>query len=349
MPSSACPPRQSCWYPQSDATARPIRDELDAVARNQAGCSSIYLDTVEGMSNDFPFTEGEDHHQGLARSHKLADGSVYFFLTHSEVGEGEQGSLSSYRFAGPTVGDHVLTTDPLTVAPMQQIVMLNERHPSDVVFLPDVNRLDSGYVFITQEFDRHVVTCFRWDPAGGMVSLGDVAQGFPAGGPNFLFLDRVDDTFYLGIASSNWGWGQLLSARERDLFPKCAQGALKLAAFGPVGMFPFPVRDASQVKLARDSEGTWSLLGFRSDPSDDPHGTDYVDVYGVRFNPFAITPLLYSVHVTFKPGDTGFASTGTHHIEPSGRLLISSSYRWAEDEGPGDSSYVSRVDECPST
>jgi hypothetical protein len=28
-----------------------------------------------------------------------------------------------------------------------------------------------------------------------------------------VFLDRVDNTFYLGIASSRWGWGQLLAAR----------------------------------------------------------------------------------------------------------------------------------------
>ena len=69
---------------------------------------------------------------------------------------------------------------------------------------------------------------------------------------------------------------------------------------------------------------------------------------GVRFNPFAITPLLYSAHITSRPGDTSFASTGTHHVEPPGRFLLNSSYRWAEDEGPGDSSYVSRVDECPS-
>jgi len=337
-----------CWYPQSHATARPIRDELDGVVQNKDQCSSIYLDTVEGMSNDFPYTEGEDHHQGLARSHELSDGSVYFFLTHSEVGQGEQGSLSSYRFGGPTDGEHVLTTHPLTVAPRQQIVMLNDRHPSDLVFLPDVNRLDSGYVFFTQEYDRHVVTCYRWDPAAGLALLGNVPQGLPVGGPNFLFLDRVDDIFYLGIASDHWGWGQLLGARDGDLFPKCAQGSLDLAAFRPVDMFPFPVHGASQIKLVRDSDALWHLLGFRSNPEDDPTGTDFVDVYGVRFNPFAITPLLYSVHVIFKPGDTGFASTGTHHVEPSGRLLLSSSYRWAKDEGPGDSSYVSRVDECPS-
>jgi hypothetical protein len=349
MSSAPSEIRQTCRYPQSHATAQPIRDELAALVRNRGRCSSIYLDTVEGMSNNFPYTEGEDHHQGLARSHKLTDGSVYFFLAHSEVGDGEHGSLSSYRFGGPTDAEHVLTTHPLTVAPMQRIIMLDERHPSDLVFLPDVNQLDAGYVFLTEEYDRHVVTCYRWDPHAGLVVLGSVAQGFPAGGPNFVFLDRVDDVFYLGIASGNWGWGQLLAARDDELFPKCVQGSLDLSAFRPQGMFPFPVRGASQVKLVRDGEEAWYLLGFRSDPDDDPNGTDYVDVYGVAFHPFGITPLLYSIHVFFNPGDTGFASTGTHHVEQSGRLLLSSSYRWAKDEGPDDSSYVSRVDECPSS
>ena len=95
-----------------------------------------------------------------------------------------------------------------------------------------------------------------------------------------------------------------VAARDCDLFPKCARGALDLAAFRPEGMFPFPVLGASQVKLVRDGEGAWYLLGFRSDPDDDPNGTDFADVYGVRFNPFAITPLLFSVHVILKPGDT---------------------------------------------
>ena len=53
---------------------------------------------------------------------------------------------------------------------------------------------------------------------------------------------------------------------------------------------------------------------------------------------------------TSKPGDTGFASTGTHHhVEPSGRLLVSSSYRWSKNERPGGAGYVSRVDELPSS
>jgi hypothetical protein len=198
-------------------------------------------------------------------------------------------------------------------------------------------------------FDGHVVSIYRWDPAEGLVSLGPVLQGFPAGGPNFLFVDRVDNLFYLGIASDNWGWGQLLCARDYVLFPGCTKGSLDVSAFTPAGMFPYPMHDASQNKLVRDSEGTWYLLVFRSEPDDDQNGTDYVDVYGVTFAPFCITPMLFSTHVSFNPGNTGFANTGTHHVEPSGRLLISSSYRWAEDEGPGSSSFVSRIDECPSS
>ena len=165
----------------------------------------------------------------------------------------------------------------------------------------------------------------------------------------FVFLDRVDDTFYLGVASSHWGWVELLAARDSDLFPGCAQGRLDLGAFRSDSLFPFPVTGASQVKLIRDSTGSWYLLGFHGDPDGDPNGPDFADVYGVRFRPFAITPRLLSVHIFFRPGDTSFTSTGTHHVEPSGRLLLSSSYRWANDEGPGDSSYVSRVDECPSS
>jgi hypothetical protein len=54
-----------CNYPQSYRTARDIRSELEAVAANRSKCTSFYLDTVEGMSNDIFSTEGEDHHQGL--------------------------------------------------------------------------------------------------------------------------------------------------------------------------------------------------------------------------------------------------------------------------------------------
>jgi len=339
-----------CRYPQSHATKRNIRTELDAVAANRRHCTSFYLDTIEAMSNDLFSTEGEDHHQGLARTHRLSDGSIYFFLAHSEVDPGDQGSVSQYRYAGPTDGDHVLSTSPLTVAPMTQLLPIDEQHPSDIVFLPDVNDIDAGYLFVTEEFVNHRVTVYRWEPGHALATQGRIFQGFPVGGPNFLFVDRVGADYYLGIASNNWGWGDLFRARATALFPKCVKGALDVSAFEPAGMFPFPVLDGpSQVKLVRDGEGQWNLLAFRSDPSDDPNGDDYIDVYAVTFSPFAISYRLFSVHIFFRSGDTGFASTGTHFVERSGRLLISSSYRWAKDEGPGDSSFVSRVDECPSS
>jgi hypothetical protein len=339
-----------CIFPQSNATARDIKTELDALAVNHAGRASCYLDTVEGMSGGV--TEGEDHHQGLARTHKLADGSIWFFLSHSETDEGDRGSLSQYRYPGPTQGDHIVDTSPLTVAPMAQLLLIDEQHPSDVCFLPDVNHHDAGYLFVTEEYDNHGVFVYRWEPFQDLSPQGRIWQGFPQGGPNFLFVDQVDDVYYLGIASNNWGWGKLFSAAPGALFPKCSPGSMDVTAFEPVApesLFPFPLLGGPcQAKLVRDATGRWYLLAFRSDPPDDPNGTDYVDVYGVSFSPFMISYRLFSVHVSFKAGDTGFASTGTHYVEPSGRLLISSSYRWAEDEGPDDYGYVSRVDECAS-
>jgi len=339
-----------CTYPQSHALAGDIKDALDAVAANRNHCARFYLDTIESMSHG-----GEDHHQGLARTHRLSDGTVWFFLSHSGVDSGH-GSLSQYRYSGPLDQEHVLETSPLTVAPMEQLLKLDERHPSDIAFLPDVNGLDAGYLFVTEEYDKRLVTVYRWAPGKDLVPQGQVFQGFPGvlpgdpgsdGGPGFLFIDRVDDTYYLGVASSHWGWGQLLRARQDSLFPKCAQGGMDVSAFVPEGMFPFPVAGGpAQIKLIRDAAGKWYLLAFRGS---DEHSADYVDVYGVRFSPFAISYLLDSVHIYFRSGDTGFANTGTHYVEPSGRLLISSSYRWSEDEGPGSSSYVSRVDECPSS
>jgi hypothetical protein len=335
-------------YPQSNPTARDIITELDAVAANQRQCTSCYLDTVQSMSHG-----GEDHHQGLARTQKLSDGSIYFFLSHSHVGSGEKGNLSQYRYAGPTQRDHILDTHPLTVAPMKQLLAIDEQHPSDIVFLPDINELDAGYLFVTDEYDQHGVSVYRWEPSRDLVPLGRIWQGLPTGGPNFLFIDRVDDLYYLGIASNNWGWGKLFCARSRTLFPESQPGSLQVSAFvpaAPESLFPFPVLGgACQNKLVLDATGEWYLLAYRSVPDDDPNGTDYVDVYGVRFSPFMISYRMNSIHVSFKAGDTGFANTGTHHVESSGRLLVSSSYRWAEDEGPGNSGYVSRVDELPSS
>jgi hypothetical protein len=99
-------------YPQSFATAGTLDDVLDGVVANQETAASLYLDTKEEHSNPL-FTEGEDHHQGLARTHRLRDGSISFFLTHSEMDDGDQGQLMQFRYDGPADGAHVVSTDPL--------------------------------------------------------------------------------------------------------------------------------------------------------------------------------------------------------------------------------------------
>lgn len=345
MPTS--PDRPRCHYPQSHATARDIRAELEGVAGNAGRCTSFYLDTVAEMINLF----SEGHHQALARTHRLSDGSIYWFLAHSEPGG--RGTLSQYRYGGPTDDEHVLDADPRVVAPMEQLLPIDEGHPSDICFLPDVDDLDAGYLFVAEEFDNQVVSVYRWDPAEGLALQGRVDQGFPPDhGPNLLFLDRVGHRYYLGAASYHWGWGALLTARDSELFPGCERGALDVDALRPAAqqsMFPYPVPEGTtQTKLVRDGTGRWYLLGYRGDPTDDTRGTDFVDVYGVSFEPFSLSYRLFSVHVTLRSGDTSFATDGTHYVERTGRLLLSSSYRWPSAEGPGESSWVSRVDECPS-
>jgi hypothetical protein len=339
----------SCVYPRSNATARTLDEELQAVVANGDQCSSFYLDTLERHSNPL-LLEGEDHHQGLARTQRLSDGSIYFFLSHSETNSGDKGNLMQFRYAGPADAEHVVSTSPLTVAPLIQLLEIDEQHPCDLVFLPEVDHADAGYLFVAEQRTGRVGV-YRWAPPGDFAFQGAIAQDFPSGGPNHLFLDKIDDRYLLGIANANDGLLQLYGAEPGALFKGCLPGALEVSAFQPLSPdgLPYPVSaDACQVHLLQDRTGGWFLLAYRCDPPDKEQGTDFVDVHRVEPAPFAITPRVASVHVFLNPGDTSFASTGTHYVEPSGRLLISSSYRWSEDEGPGDSSYVSRVDECPS-
>jgi hypothetical protein len=350
-------------YPASYPTSEPIEVILGDVLANSGACTSIYLDTEfhRGVAGH----NEENHAQGLARTHLLSDKSVYFFLSYSGIGG--NGTVSQYRYAGPVDGEHVSETDqnnPLDIAAQAQVFQSSDEHPSDIVFLPDVNSSDAGYLFVTEEKDTHVVTVFKWQAFGNLEPIGTikyvVAPGSP--GPNFIFIDRVNDYYYLGLAESHSGLGQLFRAECKALFPSNEIGQLQVLAFQPVpegdiyqnyvgatggNVFDFPINvNASQVKLIRDSTDQWFLLGFRGDPPDHTEGVDYVDVYPVTFSPFSVGVCKFSAHIIFKPGDTGFNATGTHFVEPSGRLLISSSYRWAEGHLGKD---MTRVDECPSS
>jgi hypothetical protein len=183
-------PSSTSSYPRFTPTARPILDELAAVAANRDLCSSIYLDTLESHShNELPFGidwEGEDHHQGLARTHRLADGSVVFFLSHSETDEGDRGNLMHFRYSGPTQGEHVLTTSPLTVAPLTQLLEIEDQHPCDMSFLPEVNNADAGYLFVAEQRTLQV-RVYRWSAAEGLAVHGVLPQPPLATGPNFVF------------------------------------------------------------------------------------------------------------------------------------------------------------------
>jgi hypothetical protein len=351
-------------YPQSHAIMSDPVSLLQSIPPNPSACTSIYLDTTENESKDH--LNEECHHQGLARTHKLSDGSVYFFVSHSTIGG--QGKLMQFRYTGPLDSEHVLTTNPLTVAPLEQKIHLLEEHPSDICFLPDIDNSDSGYLFVTEEYSMRRMGIYFWQPLTDLKLLGYVTFHFeniePAidptngtvtqhNGPNFVFIDRYLDEYYLGLCNNNVQECALFKADCKELFPTNQPGQMNIGAFRrsyPDITYPFPPTGGpSQAKLVRSLKDQWWLFAYRCDPNDSENGDDYVDVYPVKFSPaFEIADQSFSQHIFFRPGNTSFASTGTHYVEPGGRLLISSSYRYAQKEGPGNSSFVSRVDEIPS-
>src|ERR1700754_4831201 len=142
-------------FPQSNPIKGDISFHLQALAANKGNCASMYLDTTDDESSG-----GENHHQGLARTHKLKDGSIYFFLAHSNIGD--KGKLMQFRYHGPTDNEHIQTTKPLTVAPMQQKLFLLEEHPSDICFLPDIDNADAGYLFVAEENQMRRAAIYFW-------------------------------------------------------------------------------------------------------------------------------------------------------------------------------------------
>jgi hypothetical protein len=380
-PSKPKMPPLGCQYPESNALSLPIQQVLANVLAKSVSAGSFYLDTTQSMDGG-TVRNMENHAQGLARTHQLSKGDIYWFLAYSEIGA--QATVSIYQYSAPTANEHVFPVPKghsLSVAPMQQMIHIaGEQHPSDIAFLPDVNHADSGYLFVTEEYGLHAVAVYYWQLGNPLRYLKSIV-GFPTSdhasgltGPQFVFIDKVGGTYFLGAASSNWGWGLLFRAEAEALFGDCQQGGMsvdafelvsasEIASFPPAhyppallvpssvpGVFYFPVTGGpSQVKLVKDSTGAWFLLAFRSDPNDSTQGTDYVDVYPVQFEPtFKISDRLFSQHVVFPPGDTSFASTGTHYVNKEGTIMISTSYRWAKDDLSGGAGYVTRVDECTS-
>jgi hypothetical protein len=80
-------------------------------------------------------------------------------MTYSAIGS--KGTLSQYKYSGPIEGSHVAEANPLrdprAVAPQIEIIQTADEHPADIVFLQDINNADAGYLFVTEEYQSHVV------------------------------------------------------------------------------------------------------------------------------------------------------------------------------------------------
>ncbi len=341
------------FYPQSTALRRTLTDELDAFANN---CVSIYLDTTEsecGCEEDcchVPFLccNGENHHQGLARTPPLSDGSVYFFLSHSGVNDdSDRGKLMQFRYPPESVEDGHVTGAGVT-APMEQqpLIIPDEQHPSAITFLPDVNHSDAGYLFVAEEYDVKRVVVYFWQPGQDLQPIGDLTGATPK--PSHVLVDKVDDYYWVVILDDTNKVASAFKGYYRDVFPRSTPGGFNVFAFQPVQNFSFSVELGSQAQLVRDGVGNWYVLGYYS-PDDDGMGQDYVEVFPIQFFDDGVAmggEISWGpVPFFFPGGQTSFTNTGTHYVDHDGRLLISTSDRWSHDQG-GTYSWESRVDEC---
>ncbi len=218
-------------YPQSNALGRLVFDELNAFAHN---CVSIFLDDTQNECGGC-FDGGssccladvccneEDHHQGLARTPELSDGSIYFFLSHSGVqGVGDTGRLMQFRYGGSVDNGHV--TGQGVTAPMEQRLLLaDETHPSAIAFLPEVNHLDAGYLFVAKEYDGQKVTVYYWEPGSDLQAIGDVYAGLTK--PSHILIDKInDDDYYLVVLDNTYKNGSPYRARAADSLSERHEG-----------------------------------------------------------------------------------------------------------------------------
>ena len=359
-------------FPQSNALAQPLADALAGFGNS---CVSFFLDTLESQSQGtclpgtLDCTEGTDHHQGLARTPKMAaDGSIYFFLSHAEVSDDDdRGNLMQFRYLGPVDNEHVAGQG--VTAPLTQILTLaDEKHPSDIDFLPDVNDQDSGYLFVAKEFGlggedgpytSHKISIYYWQPHSDFLALGDIDTGLAK--PSHILIDRIsDDYYYLVVLDNTNGIAQPYKAYYSALFPSGVQGSMNIDAFQPLPQFSFDVKKSdlgSQVQLIRDSTGKWYVLVYTG-TGDDGQGDDYVYVRDITFDgdvvalgdgpggppPPSGETGLYK-HIILPAGETSFINTGGHYVDRDGQLLMFSSERWSHDRGD-PYGFETRVDEC---
>ncbi len=352
--SGTCSPTTTL-YPQSNALDRPVFEALSAFAHD---CVSIFLDDTQNECGGC-FDGGssccladvccneEDHHQGIARTPELSDGSIYFFLSHSGVqGRGDTGRLMQFRYAGVVQNEHVAEQGK-TATLEQRLLLADETHPSAIAFLPDVNHYDAGYLFVAKEYDAQKVTVYFWEPGSNLQPIGDVAAGLTK--PSHVLIDRVGDDYYLVVLDNTFKNGSPYRAHVTDLFPSDVKGAMNVSAFQPLPYFTFTGDLGSQAQLVRvaaNTTTTWNVLVYNS-PDDDGFGNDYVHVWSIDFGDTVTLRSETSVPTAFffPAGGTSFTNSGTHYVDRNGRILISSSERWAQDEGE-PFGWESRVDEC---
>ena len=154
-----------CRYPRSHATAEPIQVELANLAANKNLCTTIDLDTLQSQSSG-----GESHYQGLARSHKLSDGSIYWFLAHSNLNAtfGDylmfRGNISQFRYTGTHAGRPRASDGSASSCHNGAADQSVRSAPVGHRVFARLNGADAGYLFVAGKYSEYQCSICRWQP-----------------------------------------------------------------------------------------------------------------------------------------------------------------------------------------
>jgi hypothetical protein len=164
-----------------------------------------------------------------------------------------------------------------------------------MAFLPEINGADAGYLFVAEQTpiwaetptgpvvvgDTGWLGVYRWSAGEDFESWGTFGPDQLGGTPNFVFLDRFDDTYVLGVVPKydpDKGRVDMFTADAHELFPQPVPGFMNLSAFqlaSPDQPIAFPADNhACQVHIVIDVTGQHFLLAFRSDPPDKENADD---------------------------------------------------------------------------
>lgn len=207
-------------------------DMVGAIDTIDERCASAKLDTKKEHGYD-----KDDHHQSIVKSNGLNGIGYNYWVTHSEMDDGEVGQL--LRFQGSkwdfATDGLVKSGKVLPLSSQDHLTFSEERHPSQAVWLPDVALAGSGYLFVAMETSNKIAV---WHYDGSQPYLLQDMIYISSFKPNIVSMHRKGDYYWLMVGRDSDSDSKYVAyvAEKSALFPnRDLPGTINIQAFTSVG------------------------------------------------------------------------------------------------------------------